>query len=80
MVESSYITVTISLLKKIHLKHLSYIPPRLQGLLLKMQPKDTTIRYFQGPKVPVADLLSTVNSSGKTLIKGLDVTIHETTS
>ena len=35
------------LLGKIHLKHLSDAPPRLQRLLLKIQPHDITIKYIQ---------------------------------
>ena len=66
-------------LEKIHLKHLSDAPPRLQRLLLKIQPYDITIKYIPGPKVPVADAPSRVNPSGNTPIKGLDVTIHEIT-
>ena len=67
-------------LEDIHLKHLSDAPPRLQRLLLKLQPYDITIKYVQGQKVPVADALSTVSPSGKTEIKGLDVTIHDLTT
>ena len=32
-----------------------------------------------GPKIPVADELNIVNPSGKTLTKGLDITIHQIT-
>ena len=67
-------------LEDIHLKHLSDAPPRLQRLLLKLQPYDITIKYVPGQKVPVADALSRVSPSGKTEIKGLDVTIHDLTA
>ena len=67
-------------LEDIHLKHLSDAPPRLQRLLLKLQPYDITIKYVPGQKVPVADALSRVSPSGKTEIKGLDVTIHDLTT
>ena len=67
-------------LEKIHLKHLSDAPPRLQRLLLKLQPYDITIKYLPGHKVAVADALSRVSPSGKTVIRGLDVTIHEMTN
>ena len=66
-------------MEKIHLKHLSDAQHRLQRLLLKIQPYDITIKYIQGPKVPVADTLSRVSPSANTPIKGLDVTIHELT-
>ena len=67
-------------LGKIHLKHLSDAPPRLQRLLLKLQPYDIMIKYLPGHKVAVADALSRVSPSGKTVIRGLDVTIHEMTN
>ena len=67
-------------LEDIHLKHLSDAPPRLPRLLLKLQPYDITIKYVPGQKVPVADALSRVSPSGKTEIKGLDVTIHDLTT
>ena len=67
-------------LENIHLKHLSDAPPRLQRLLLKLQPYDITIKYLPGNKVVVADALSRVSPSGKTVIRGLDVTIQEMTN
>ena len=47
---------------------------------MKLQPYDVTIKYVTGQKVPVADALSRVRPSGKTEIKGLDVTIHDLTT
>ena len=47
--------------------------------VLKMQLYDLIIKYIPGPKVSVPDALSRANPSGNTLIKGLDVTIHEIT-
>ena len=67
-------------LENIHLKHISDTPPRLQRLLLKLQPCDITIKYLPGHKVAVADALSRVSPSGKTVIRDLDVTIHEMTN
>ena len=67
-------------LEDIHLKHLDDAPPRLQGLLLKLQPYDITIKYVPDQKVPVADALSRVSPRGKTEIKGLDVNIHDLTT
>ena len=67
-------------LEAIHLKYPSDLPPRLQGLLLKLQPYDITIKYVPGSQVPVADGLSRADPSGRTESKGLDVTIHEITS
>ena len=64
-------------LEDIHLKYLSDAPPRLQRLLLKLQPHDITIKYVPGSQVPVGDALSRVSSSGRTETKGMDVTIHK---
>ena len=61
-------------LEDIHLKHLSDAPPRLQRLLMKLQPYDIIIKY-----VPVADALSRISPSGKTVIQELDVIILELT-
>ena len=66
-------------LEDIHLKYLSDAPPRLQRLLLKLQPYDITIKYVPGSHVPVADPLSRGSLSGRTEITGLDVTKHEIT-
>ena len=64
-------------LEDIHLKHLSDAPPRLQRLLLKLQPYNLTIQYIPGKNVAVADGLSRVNPNGSIKVKGLDVTVHE---
>ena len=37
-------------LEQIHLKHLSDDPPRLQRLLLKIQPYHVTVKYNPEPK------------------------------
>ena len=64
-------------LEDTHLKHLSNAPPRLQRLLLKIQPYDFSIKYIPGPKIPMAGALSRVSPHEKAEIKGLDITIHE---
>ena len=66
-------------LEKIHLKNLSDVPPRLQRLLLKIQPYDFEIKYIPGKEVALADALSRVNPQDKMELKGLDFTIHELT-
>ena len=66
-------------LEDIYLKYLSDAPPRLQRLLLKLQPYDISVRYVPGSQVSVADVLSRVSPRGRTEIKELDVTIHEIT-
>ena len=80
MAGSLYVRLIKKPLEDIHLKHLSNPPPRLQRLLLKLQPYDVTIKYVQGQKVPVADALSRAIPSGKAEIEGLDVTIHDLTT
>ena len=65
-------------LEYIHLKHLSDVSPRLQRLLLRLQPYNFVIKYVPG-KDMMADVLSRVSSNKKTKTKGLDVTIHELT-
>ena len=49
----------------------------LKRSLLKLQPYDVTIKYVPCQKVSV--VLSRVSSSGRTEIKGLDVTIQDLT-
>ena len=66
-------------LEDLHLKHLSDVPPRLQRLLLKIQPYDFVIKYVPGKNIPMADAFSRVSPNEKTEIKDLDVTIHEIT-
>ena len=79
MVESSYASSDHKPLEDIHLKHLSDVPPRLQRLLLKIQPYNFVIKYVPGKDNPIADALSRVSPNEKTEIKGLDVTIFEFT-
>ena len=59
---------------------MSDAPSRLKRLLLKLQPYHITIKYVPCQKVPVADALNRVSPSGKTEIKGLDVTIYDLTT
>ena len=67
-------------LENIHLKHLSDAPSRLQRLLLKLQPYNITIKYLPEHKVAVVDVLHRESPSGKTVIRGLDVTIQGMTN
>ena len=45
-------------LQDIHMKHLSGAPPRLQRLLLKIQPYNFVIKYVPGKDIPMEDALS----------------------
>ena len=51
-------SITPQTLNDIHLKYLSDTPPRLQRLILKLQPYDITIKYVPGSQVQDADALS----------------------
>ena len=68
-----------STLEKIHLKNLSEAPPRLQRLLLKIQPYNFEMKYILGKEVALADALSRVNLQDKMELERLDFTIHELT-
>ena len=71
--------VTPSTFRKNPFKNLSDAPPRLQRLLLKVQPYDFEIKYILGKEVALADALSRVNPQDKMQLKGLDFAIHELT-
>ena len=45
-------------LETIHLKHLTAAPPRLQRMLLRLQPYDLVIKYQPGKTMEIADALS----------------------
>ena len=66
-----------STLRENPFKNLSDAPPRVQRLLLKIQPYDFEIKYIPGKEVALADALNRVNPQDKMEIKGLDLTIHE---
>lgn len=50
-------------LENIHLKQLSQAPPRLQRMLLRIQPYDVTIKYKPGKELIFADYLSRIQPS-----------------
>ena len=62
-------------LENIILKQLSLAPPRLQRMLLRIQPYDVSIVYRQGKDMVYADYLSRVKPSDGTCIE-LDQAIH----
>jgi hypothetical protein len=62
-------------LKYIHLKHLTSAPPRLQRMLLRLQPYRLTIKYRQGAYMEIADALSRLSPQETEPIS--DVQIHE---
>ena len=62
-------------LESIHLKQLSQAPPRLQRMLLRIQPYDVTIRYKPGKELIFADYLSRIQPSPGPEVQ-LEHTIH----
>ena len=64
-------------LESIQLKNVIAAPPRLQQMLLRLQPYDVTIRYRPGKQVPIPDALSRLSPEEKAPIPGLNVQVHE---
>ena len=64
-------------LESIHLKHLTSAPPRLQRMLLRLQPYSLTIKYRQGADMEIADALSRLSPQETEPISDMDVQIHE---
>jgi hypothetical protein len=64
-------------LESIHLKHLTAAPPRLQRMLLRLQPYDLVIKYQPGKNMEIADALSRLSPEEKKAIPGMNVQIHE---
>ncbi|GFO37708.1 retrovirus-related pol polyprotein from transposon 297-like protein [Plakobranchus ocellatus] len=62
-------------LQNIHQKHIAHAPPRLQRMLLRIQPYDCTILYKPGKEMVIADYLSRANpEEGNTI--ALEATIY----
>ena len=66
-------------LEAINKKNLTQAPPRLQRMLLKIQPYDVEIRYKPGRDIPVADALSRAPIPGKEM-PDMDIQIHSVTN
>ncbi|KAK3744210.1 hypothetical protein QZH41_003557 [Actinostola sp. cb2023] len=64
-------------LESIHLKHLTAAPPRLQRMLLRLQPYDLKIQYLPGKDMLLADALSRLSPEEEFPIKEMNVQIHE---
>ena len=63
-------------LEAIHLKNLSQAPPRLQRMLLRLQPYDVTIKYKKGTEMILADFLSRYHPNKDEPEITMDATIH----
>jgi transposase InsO family protein len=62
-------------LEAIQLKNLAQAPPRLQRMMLRLQPYNLTVRYRKGSEMQLADFLSRYHPRpGKTI--HMDKTIH----
>ena len=64
-------------LESIHLKHLTAAPPRLQRMLLRLQPYDLVIRYQPGKSIEIADALSRLSPEETEAIPGMNVQVHD---
>ena len=64
-------------LESIHQKHLTAAPPRLQRMLLRLQPYDLVIRYQPGNSIEIADALSRLSPEETGAIPGMNVQVHD---
>lgn len=64
-------------LESIHLKHLISAPPRLQRMLLRLQPYDLKIKYIPGKDMLIADALSRLSPEENHPIGNMEVQVHE---
>ena len=64
-------------LESIHLKHLTSAPPRLQRMLLRLQPYDLKITYVPGKQMLLADALSRLSPEEDHPIEDMNIQIHE---
>lgn len=63
-------------LASIQHKHLKAAPPRLQRMLLRIQPYDLQIKYIPGKDMTIADALSRLSPETNDEIKDMNVQIH----
>ena len=64
-------------LEEIHKKNLYMAPPRLQRMLLHLQPYDCMIQYKPSKEMVIADTLSRLSSRDQDEIPGMQVKIHQ---
>ena len=64
-------------LEQIHKKNLDMAPPRLQRMLLRLQPYDCTIQYKSSKEMVMAGTLSRLSSRDRDEIPGMQVRIHQ---
>ena len=65
-------------LESIRLKNLTATPPRLQRMLLRLQPYDLVIHHYQpGKSIEIADALSRLSPEEKEAIPRMNVQVHD---
>ena len=64
-------------LEQIHKKNLDKAPPRLQRMLLRLQPYDCIIQYKPGKEMVIAITLSRLSPIDRNEISGMQVQIHQ---
>ena len=64
-------------LEQIHKKNFDMAPPRLQRMLLRLQPYDCMIQYKPSKEMVIADTLSRLSLRDRDEIPGMQVKIHQ---
>ena len=67
---------TIAPLEQIHKKNLMQAPPRLQRMLLRLQPYDCVIKYRPGKEMVTADALSRLSPLDEFEVSDMNVKVH----
>ena len=62
--------------EQIHKKNLMQAPPRLQRILLRLQPYDCVIKYLPGRQMVTADALSRLSPMDKLEAPDMNVQVH----
>lgn len=63
-------------LEQIYKKNLIQAPPRLQRMLLRLQPYDYVIKYLPGREVVTADALSRLSPLDELEISDVNIKVH----
>jgi len=63
-------------LEQIHKKNLMQAPPRLQRMLLRLQPYDCVIKYLPGKEMVTADALSRLSPLDEYEVSDMNVKVH----
>ena len=63
-------------LEQIHKKNLMQAPPRLQRMLMRLQPYDCEIKYLPGKQMVTADALSRLSPLDEFEVPDMKVKVH----